>query len=467
MKTAVNKTFEEIKKLFYKASEKITMMLPDWVTGDSTVMRQKYRKQYGWKDSEGLIKQKKIKITMSYLLLTVCFILLVIGTAVSQITEGGELFTVKRPEYGTGAASIPVEVRMDYNGYSLTKKVALKVSEKALTEKEKQKYLSYFRKRLGVLILGENKDLQHISKPMELIDRDKETGITVAWTSDHPEIIDEKGFVDLLEAKDHQQINLKAELTLDDITENHTFIVRMDTSVPKADYSSSLEYRLNTILEQLSEKGSSVDLKLPNKIEGLQISWSAQSENNLILFFFSFLFSGLIIYFKRYDQINKELKEAEESIISDLPEFINKLVLLLNAGLVVSTAFSKIVEDYEVFYSSVSKSTGRRRYLYEELREIQNRTNRTNTSMIFELKEFSQRSGVRELIRLTAIIADNWNKGSMLAEKLEGESELLWVSRKKRAEEKGKIAETKLTFPLMILLIVLIMITIAPALMEM
>jgi hypothetical protein len=422
MKAIANKIFEEIKQRFYKAAEEITMLLPDRVTGDSTVMRQKYRKKYGWKDSEGLIKQKKIKITMSYLLLTACFILLAMGTAASQIAGGGEISAVKRPEYGTGVTRIPVEVRMEYKGYALTKKVTLKVSEKVLTEKEKREYLSHFKKKLGRMILGENQDLQHISRPMKLIDRDEKTGITVAWTSDHPEIIDEKGFLDLLEAKDKQKINLKAELTLDDITENHTFTVRVDTSASENDYSHSLEYRLSTILEQLSERGSSVDLRLPGKMEGLQLSWSAQSENNLILFFVIFLFLGLIIYFKRYDQINKELKEAEESIIRDLPEFMNKLVLLLNAGLVVSTAFSKIAEDYEAFYANASQSAGRRRYLYEQLREIQNRTDRTNTSMIFELKEFSQRSGVRELIRLTAIISDNWNKGSMLAEKLEGES---------------------------------------------
>ncbi len=148
---------------------------------------------------------------------------------------------------------------------------------------------------------------------------------------------------------------------------------------------------------------------------------------------------------------------------------MNKLVLLLNAGLVVSTAFSKIVEDYQTFHRGEKQQENmkNKRCLYDELCEIQKKVDQSNASLIRELKEFSQRSGVRELVRLTAVISDNWNKGSMLAEKLEGESELLWVSRKKRAEEKGRLAETKLTFPLMILLIVLIMVTIAPAMMEM
>ena len=54
-----------------------------------------------------------------------------------------------------------------------------------------------------------------------------------------------------------------------------------------------------------------------------------------------------------------------------------------------------------------------------------------------------------------------------MTEKLESESDILWTQRKKIAEEKGRIAETKLTFPLALLLLVLILITAAPAIMEM
>mgnify|MGYP000656837785 FL=1 len=51
-------------------------------------------------------------------------------------------------------------------------------------------------------------------------------------------------------------------------------------------------------------------------------------------------------------------------------------------------------------------------------------------------------------------------------EKLKQENSLLWLARKQQSEEKGRLAETKLTLPLMILLLVLIMMTIAPAMME-
>ncbi|MBQ3184719.1 MAG: hypothetical protein IJB54_01905, partial [Firmicutes bacterium] len=64
------------------------------------------------------------------------------------------------------------------------------------------------------------------------------------------------------------------------------------------------------------------------------------------------------------------------------------------------------------------------------------------------------------------IIEDNVNKGTELTGKLRSESDMLWMDRKKKCEEMGRLAETKLTLPLMLFLIVLIVITVAPALLE-
>lgn len=461
------KTNEFVQR-FYKAAEKLMILVPDWLTGDSKVMHKKYRVKYGLRDCNQIIRQKKTKIMAAYLLIVISFVILFGSSIVLQMVEGKQINIIKRPGSGDAAITIPVEVKMNYKGYELTKAINLQVKEKSLTENEKQKKLQDFKKKLGQLILGENKDLQHISKPLNLIEQDIDSGITVSWKADQPEIIDEKGFVDLLEAKDKQAVTLEAEITLDDITVNEKYHLKIDTDVSQEDYSQSMDRTLGEIIEQMSENSSSSHMRLPEELSsGIQVKWFVGKSDNGVLIVLIFMIAILIVYFKRYDQINKEIKDAEESIIRDLPEFMNKLVLLLNAGLVVSTAFSKIVADYELFHRGLEQQVKAKRYLYDELCEIQKRVDQSNASLIKELKEFSQRSGVRELVRLTAVISDNWNKGSMLAEKLEGESELLWVSRKKRAEEKGKLAETKLTFPLMILLIVLIMVTIAPAMMEM
>ncbi len=176
------------------------------------------------------------------------------------------------------------------------------------------------------------------------------------------------------------------------------------------------------------------------------------------------LFGALffLVYRTRYSRIEKQVRKTREAIIEDVPEFIDKVVLLLNAGMVTEAALIKIAEDYE----RSLEVTGRRA-LYDGLSGTVTRIRATNSLLQRELSEFAVRSGVRELMRFSAIVEDNLNKGSSLVEKLEGEGALLWMGRKKRAEERARLAETKLSLPLMLLLTSLILVTTAPMLLGM
>ena len=64
------------------------------------------------------------------------------------------------------------------------------------------------------------------------------------------------------------------------------------------------------------------------------------------------------------------------------------------------------------------------------------------------------------------MLTENQYRGIDLRSKLKSEGEFLWEQRKKIAEEKGKLAETKMTLPLAVLLAVLILITAAPAVLQ-
>ena len=145
----------------------------------------------------------------------------------------------------------------------------------------------------------------------------------------------------------------------------------------------------------------------------------------------------------------------------EFPELVNQLVLLLNAGLVVSAALEEIADSAELTEESRCKSP-----LFYEIGQIGRRTASSNASFIRELKDFSHACGIREMIRFSAIVEDNMDKGSSLADKLEQEAHLLRDQQKKNAEEQGRIAETKLSLPLVILLLVLITIATAPVLFE-
>lgn len=179
------------------------------------------------------------------------------------------------------------------------------------------------------------------------------------------------------------------------------------------------------------------------------------------IYMISLIFCSLffLIYKTRYRSIEKQVKKIREAIKEDFPELIEKTVLLLNAGMVTETALRKICEDY----GKTVRITGRRA-LYDGLTDIIGKMRESNLPLASGLSEYAVRSGVRELMRFAAIVEDNLSKGSELTEKLEGEGALLWMSRKKHAEEKARLAETKLSFPLLLLLLSVMIVTTAPML---
>ena len=163
----------------------------------------------------------------------------------------------------------------------------------------------------------------------------------------------------------------------------------------------------------------------------------------------------MIKEYLRKTKLKKEKEIERRNVADELPDFTNRLVLLLNAGLVLTSAAAKITEEEE-----------RDCYFYKELRNINERDRNVNSSFITEFREFAKRSGVRELLRLSNIMADNINKGSELVNKLEQEANFMWHMNKKQVEERGRIAESKLTFPMALMLIALLVITAAPAFMS-
>jgi len=224
----------------------------------------------------------------------------------------------------------------------------------------------------------------------------------------------------------------------------------------------AIEAEIKKIVKTLNRSSSGESIVLPAELPGgIRLFWEESRGSRLPLILLLAFCAAFALYHDRYSRIKKAEALARESIIKELPEFINKLVLLLNAGLVLSSALIRIIETYEASGREVKS------YFYSQLYAISKSTRETNSSMIAGLKDFAGRSGVREFTRVISILADNVDKGAELAEKLTNESELLWLTKRKLAEEKGRLAETKMTFPLVILLLSLIAVTIAPALLEM
>ena len=153
-----------------------------------------------------------------------------------------------------------------------------------------------------------------------------------------------------------------------------------------------------------------------------------------------------------------ELKNDEiGSIEGELSNLSLQLSLFLDAGLVVSSAFDELIylnRDNE-------------RLIYRVLSALNKECKEKNLALINELFILAQKIRSKSLMRFASLIMDNRSKGSTLSEKLDKERSQMQNERLSFAKAKAKEAETKLCFPLMLLLISLITICSAPALMQM
>ncbi len=183
-------------------------------------------------------------------------------------------------------------------------------------------------------------------------------------------------------------------------------------------------------------------------------------------FDYSFLYLLLLLptyvfldYRRSFEVEEKKKKNFKSSVIRKLPAFSDNIILLLESGLVFTDAFSHIAKVY---------SEKEKRDLFEQMIvDVTDECKLTKDEYTSVMCRYAAEIKIREFSRLCSILSENQKKGIGLVDKLRNESIGLWENRKKIATERGKLAETKLSFPLSLLLVALILITAAPAFMQM
>lgn len=174
-----------------------------------------------------------------------------------------------------------------------------------------------------------------------------------------------------------------------------------------------------------------------------------------------FLVTAVVLSFYLPDrELKEKIKKRHLQMQIDFPEFLNKLALLVNAGMTVSAAIEKITVD--------ARNAGipEKRTLYYELEKTSNEI-KLGKSEIKAYEDFAKRCRLPEITRFTSILIQNLKKGnSELVSILRLQSVECWYIRKNTARILGEEAETKLLFPMMLMLLAILIIVIAPSAMQ-
>lgn len=148
--------------------------------------------------------------------------------------------------------------------------------------------------------------------------------------------------------------------------------------------------------------------------------------------------------------INASVERKKDSIISEFPQMVSKLTMLINAGMLVRRAWD------EVANSNFDEP------LYKEMR-ITSKDIQEGMSVELAMQEFSNRCAVKEIRKFSSIYVQAVNRGAAESvDSMKALADEAWMQKKQIAKQKGEIAAQKLLIPNMIMFVGILVVVVVP-----
>ena len=327
-------------------------------------------------------------------------------------------------------------------------------------KKEISKILKRASKSLEKMILNKNKSLDYVTTDLNLISEIPDTEIKVTWDMAPDNYMEYNGVL-IPEAvtKDAVVVNLTANLAYEDQQYAYCFSVCL-----RKEKKSAVQKLKIAILEKIKQQSVSFPaaemLQLPDSVDGKKVSYYYPSQAyGYKLFMALLIFSGLLFFIKD-ERLKAEIEARKKQMLVDYSEVVSKLTILLGAGMTIRMALEKMASDYD---KKIKSGNGRRRYVYDEIlfvsREIQaGVSERTGIDLL------GKRCQIPCYMKLCSLLQQNLKKGSKgMAETLSYEVGQAFEERKNIAKKLGEEAGTKLLFPMVLMLVIVMVILILPA----
>lgn len=158
------------------------------------------------------------------------------------------------------------------------------------------------------------------------------------------------------------------------------------------------------------------------------------------------------------NDLHRKVQWREQAVLLELPELLNKIVLLVGAGSTVQQAIKLCLER---------KREQMDHPLYRELLQMQKEWE-GGDSFQQAMEGFSKRCGIQEVSAFTTAVLLNYRRGGEdFALALRDLSHSLWEKRKAVSRTLGEQASSKLVFPMVLLFMAVLILVGAPAFMIM
>ena len=406
------------------------------------------------KDINKIIRMYYAQKTGDILLLLSCLLLLVNAYAYSSendsILSGGN--NLLRGGYSEGGTE--VSLIASYEGEEVSRQIDYELLPRTYPYEDVSKMADDLLGRIEDMILAGNSDIDNISQDLYLPEKVQGYPFGLYWESSSYSLVDDTGAVGNEKLKEPECVTLTVHLSYREDEWEKSFPV---TVVPRVLSEEEVFLaRAGEELRGIDESQQTLEsMTLPDTLLGRKVSWSIKKDAVIFwLMPFAFLLSALLFFLKDRD-LEKNMNKRRERIEESYPEFVSRFELLFGAGLSIRSIFARISAQGEKDSDLALELKVLTRDLGNGIPERQ------------AIERFGQRLQSPIYIKFSGLLIGNLKKGNAdLLKLLRKEAQEALRIRKNLAKKKGEEAGTKLLFPMMMMLGVVMAVIILPAFMS-
>jgi len=263
--------------------------------------------------------------------------------------------------------------------------------------------------------------------------------------------------------EDGTLVELTVEFSCGDYVRLETYALRI---LPPEEGSG--EWILNELLREAQEAEQSsreeAQFSLPDTVAGYRVIWTGEPEYRWLFFLLIGAAAAFCLEQKDQQDEKERQRKRKERLLSEYPQMVDQFAVLLDSGMTIRKAWERIAGREHPARQRRGKTDEKAGAYLEEMR-ITCREIREGRGEREAYERFGRRIGLAPYKRFTSILTQNLSKGTGDIQRiLHKESEDALDMRRTRARKLGEEAGTKLLFPMLVMLVLILAVLLLPAL---
>ncbi|MCR4610621.1 MAG: hypothetical protein K5644_01865 [Lachnospiraceae bacterium] len=405
-----------------------------------------------------LSKTKKIGSLMTPKIKKIVIAVELVGivASVGELVMNNVLFDNSLSRPAAGEADTTEELQYETNGNKTD--ITLDVPAALHSKEEKESFIENAKEEIDDTFIGDNEDLDNINQAVVMKESYADGMVKAEWQLSDYKIIGADGEINYENLDKEKIIEANVTLTCEDMSDVYSFSFRVEpfdtSSVMGIDY-----YIKKAIRELFKEEGETITL--PDKVGDNEVVWNKKYTFLGAKIALLGIFAAIVMVIGQMKEDKNKQANYLKRLERDYPKIVEGLALYVGAGLSVKNSIYRLCEEY------INRRDKKEEPGFEGLlkmcREIEE--GRSEIKAYESLPEYCP---TREYRRLSSLLTNNLRKGTKgLIDQLNKEEEDAFDMERAYVKIAGEEASTKLLFPMIGLLGIVLIIIIAPSIFNM